>query len=112
MSVFYGDLSYCEIFVYGNVFVEGDGEGNSQIVYYGGDSGNVVCYCKGILYFFYNIVVLECSGNMMFLCLLMNDEIVDVCNNVFYVEQMGFCLVMFNVVGVFDLMCNWIKLGW
>ena len=34
------DPSYGETFVYGNVLIEPDGAGNSQIVHYGGDSGD------------------------------------------------------------------------
>ena len=39
--------SYRKTFVYGNVLVETDGSGNSQIVHYGGDSGNEGFYRKG-----------------------------------------------------------------
>ena len=35
------DPRYRDTFVYGNVLIEPDGAGNSQIVHYGGDSGNL-----------------------------------------------------------------------
>ena len=38
---------YRRTFVYGNVLVEADGEGNSQIVHYGGDSGDPVGLPQG-----------------------------------------------------------------
>ncbi|MEM6706000.1 MAG: polysaccharide-degrading enzyme [Acidobacteriota bacterium] len=111
-STLYDDPSYRQTFVYGNVLIEGDGEGNSQIVHYGGDSGNTARYRKGTLYFFHNTVVSERSGNTTLLRLPTNDETADVRNNVLYVEQPGSRLAMLNAAGVLDLVRNWTKPGW
>jgi len=64
--------SYRETFVYGNVLIEPDGAGNSQIVHYGGDSGNEAIYRKGTLYFFNNTVVSTRAGNTTLLRLSTN----------------------------------------
>ena len=49
--------SYRETFVYGNVLIEFDGEGNRQMIHYGGDSGREERYRNGTLYFYHNTVV-------------------------------------------------------
>lgn len=111
-SALYDDPSYRETFVYGNVLIEGDGEGNSQIVHYGGDNGNTARYRKGTLHFFHNTVISERTGNTTLLRLSTNDESADVRNNVLYVEQPGSRLAMLNSAGVLDLVRNWTKPGW
>src|SRR5215510_7399457 len=57
------DPSYHTTFVYGNVLIEYDADGNSQITHYGGDSGNTDDYRKGTLYFYNNTVVTNRSGH-------------------------------------------------
>ena len=47
----------------GNVLVELDGDGNSQIVHYGGDSGDESRYRGGTLWFVHNTVWSERTGN-------------------------------------------------
>ena len=98
-SALYDDPSYRETFVYGNVLIEGDGEGNSQIVHYGGDSGDTSRYRKGTLHFFHNTVVSERTGNTTLLRLSSNGESADVRNNVLYVEAQGSRLAMLNSSG-------------
>jgi len=44
------DPRYRTTFVYGNVLVEHDDQSNSQILHYGGDSGDTTIYRKGTLY--------------------------------------------------------------
>jgi hypothetical protein len=45
------DPSYRQTLVYCNILIKPDGGGNSQIVHYGGDSGNEAIYLKGTLLF-------------------------------------------------------------
>ena len=61
-------------YVYGNVLIEPDGAGNSQIVHYGGDSGRRPNYRKGTLYFYHNTVVSTRAGNTTLFRLSTNDE--------------------------------------
>ena len=111
-SVVVDHPSYDETFVYGNVLIESDGEGNSQIVHYGGDSGTRADYRKGTLYFFHNTVVSTRIGNTTLLRLSTNDETADVRNNVLYVSASGSRLAMLSSDGVLDLTHNWVKPGW
>lgn len=104
--------SYRKTFVYGNVLIEPDGEGNSQIVHYGGDSGTVSDYRKGTLYFFNNTLVSTRSGNTTLLRLSTNDEGADVRNNILYVTASGNRLAMLSSAGILDLSHNWLKAGW
>lgn len=69
-----GDPSYRDTFVYGNVLIEPDGDGNSQIVHYGGDSGTEADYRKGTLHFVHNTVLSERSGNTTLVRLSSGDE--------------------------------------
>jgi hypothetical protein len=104
--------SYGQTFVYGNVLVEPDGAGNSQIVHYGGDSGATGIYRKGTLHFFHNTVVSSRSGNTTLLRLSTDDEHADVRNNVLYVTAAGDRLALLDADGTLDLSHNWLKPGW
>jgi hypothetical protein len=104
--------SYEETFVYGNVLIEPDGAGNSQIVHYGGDSGATEIYRKGILHFFHNTVVSLRSGNTTLVRLSTDDESADVRNNILYVTVAGSRLALLDADGVLALSHNWTKPGW
>jgi hypothetical protein len=111
-GVIVADPSYRETFVYGNVLIEPDGAGNSQIVHYGGDSGDESIYRKGTLHFFHNTVVSSRSGNTTLLRLSSDAEFADVRNNVLYVTNTGNRLAMLDGSGSLDLSHNWMKPGW
>jgi hypothetical protein len=109
------DPRYRETFVYGNVLIEPDGAGNSQIVHYGGDSPTPAIYRKGTLHFFHNTVVsnrISGSGNTTLLRLSTDDEHADVRNNVLYVVASGSHLALLDADGTLDLSHNWLKPGW
>jgi hypothetical protein len=106
------DLSYGKTFVYGNILIEPDGAGNSQIVHYGGDSGDESIYRKGILYFYNNTVVSTRTGNTTLLRLSTNDETCDCRNNIVYTTAAGSRLALLNEAGVVGLKNNWLKSGW
>jgi hypothetical protein len=104
--------SYDRTFVYGNVLIEPDGAGNSQIVHYGGDSGNTAIYRKGVLHFFHNTLVSLRTGNTTLVRLSTDDETADVRNNVLYVAAGGHRLAMVDASGELVLAHNWLKPGW
>lgn len=104
--------SYRETFVYGNVLIEPDGAGNSQIVHYGGDNGDEALYRKGTLHFYQNTVVSYRSGNTTLLRLSTDDETADMRNNVLYVAASGDRLGIVDETGTALLSHNWIKPGW
>ncbi|MEB2343913.1 MAG: hypothetical protein OZ948_04150 [Deltaproteobacteria bacterium] len=100
------------IFVYGNVLVEPDGAGNSQIVHYGGDSGDLSIYRKGMLHFFHNTVVSKRSGHTTLLRLSSDDETADVRDNLLYVTAEGSELALLDGSGTLLLSHNGLKFGW
>jgi hypothetical protein len=103
---------YGTTLVYGNVLIEPDGAGNSQIVHYGGDSGDEDVYRKGTLHLYNNTIVSTRSGNTTLLRLSTNDEHADARNNVVWVTAPGSALAMLATAGVLDLRNNWLKTGW
>lgn len=104
--------SYRKTFVYGNILIEPDGAGNSQIVHYGGDSGAESIYRKGTLYFYNNIMVSSRTGNTTLLRLSTNDETCDCRNNIIYATAPGSHLALLNEAGILHLKNNWLKSGW
>ena len=106
------DPRYRETFVYGNILIEPDGAGNSQIVHYGGDSRNSDSYRKGKLYFYNNTVVSTRRGNTTLLRLSTNEERAECWNNVVYVTADGNRLAMLASAGAQNLSHNWLKPGW
>lgn len=106
------DPRYRSTYVYGNVLIEHEGEGNSQIVHYGGDSGRPDWYRKGTLYFYNNTVVSTREGHTTLFRLSTNDERAECWNNILYVTADGDRLAWLNESGVLNLGRNWIKRGW
>ncbi|TAH36434.1 MAG: polysaccharide-degrading enzyme [Planctomycetota bacterium] len=103
---------YRATFVYGNVLVEPDGAGNSQICHYGGDSGITSQYRKGTLHFYHNTVVSTRSGNTTLFRLSTNQESADCRNNVVYALAGGSRLALLDSSGILDLWNNWLSQGW
>ncbi len=103
---------YRTTFVYGNVLVEADSQGNSQIIHYGGDSGATGGYRKGTLHFYHNTLVSTRSGNTTLVRLSTDDEHGDVRDNILYTTAPGSYLAMLSSAGVLDLRDNWIRDGW
>jgi hypothetical protein len=106
------DPSYRQTFVYGNILIEPEGAGNSQILHYGGDSGVLSDYRKGVLYFYNNTIISTRSGNTTLMRLSTNDETADVRNNIIYVTAPGTRLALMNADGVMNFSHNWTKPGW
>jgi hypothetical protein len=97
--------------VYGNLLIEPDGAGNSQIVHYGGDSGNTSIYRKGTLHFYHNTVVSTRSGNTTLLRLSTDEEFCDCRNNILLVTASGNRLGLLDSSGRLFLTHNWLKPG-
>ncbi len=103
---------YRKTFVYGNVLIEPDGAGNSQITHYGGDNGDATTYRKGTLYFYNNTVVSTRAGNTTLFRLSTNEETCDARNNIFYVTASGTSLAMLDDTGAIFIQNNWLKPNW
>ena len=106
------DPAYEKTYVYGNILKDEEEVGNSQIVHYGGDSGNLDKYRKGTLYFYNNTVISGHSGNTTLLRLSTNEEYADVFNNILFVTESGARFALMNSAGHISIRNNWLKSGW
>jgi hypothetical protein len=104
------DPAYLQTFVYGNVLIEPDNAGNSQIVHFGGDSDNTAIY-RGTLYFWNNTVVSTRAGNTTLLRLSTNDQTAEVRNNIIHVTAPGYRLALSNSAGTLRYGWNLFKPG-
>ncbi|MCC6150995.1 MAG: fibronectin type III domain-containing protein [Planctomycetes bacterium] len=103
---------YNTTYVYGNVLIEPNGAGNSQILHYGGDNGNTATYRKGTLYFYGNTIVSTRTGNTTLMRLSTNSETCDCRNNIIYVSAAGSFLGLIDDTGVLNYRNNWLKTGY
>lgn len=108
----YDSTSYRSTYVYGNIFIEPEGAGNSQICHYGGDSGNEIQYRKGTLYFYNNTVISTRTGHTTLFRLSSESESCDSRNNIIYTSAAGSNLAIIDNTGKVDLYSNWFKTGW
>lgn len=104
--------SYSSTFVYGNVLIEPDGAGNSQIIHYGGDSGTTADYRKGTLYLYNNTIISTRSGNTTLVRLSTNDETAEIFNNIIYNTASGQQMAIIDDDGTANLSHNWLKTDW
>ncbi|MEO1032679.1 MAG: T9SS type A sorting domain-containing protein [Bacteroidota bacterium] len=111
-SALYNDPSYTTTYVYGNILMEPDGAGNSQILHYGGDNGTTSNYRKGHLYFYNNTVISTRNSNTTLARLSTSDETMNAFNNVIYITENGNRLAMIDNTGTLNIHHNWIKTGW
>lgn len=111
-SAIRNDPAYLSTYVYGNVLIEHAGDGNRQMVHYGGDSGNTASYRKGTLYFYNNTLVSNRTDRTTLFRGSTNDETIDARNNIFYSTAAGSTVSLADEFGVFNLSRNWIKPGW
>jgi len=105
-----GDPAYQQTFVYGNVLIEPDGAGNSQIAHFGGDSDVTENY-RGTLYFWNNTVVSTRTGNTTLLRLSTNGQTAEVRNNIIYVTAGGNRLALSDSAGTLRYGWNLFKPG-
>lgn len=106
------DPRYRATWVYGNLLIEREGDGNSQIVHYGGDSGKKAWYRQGTLYFYNNTVISTRTSPTMLFRLSAGDEQVDCRNNLVYVTDNGRSLAILDGQGRVTLQNCWFKTGW
>ncbi|MHC4714453.1 MAG: right-handed parallel beta-helix repeat-containing protein [Planctomycetota bacterium] len=106
------DPRYRETFVYGNVLIEHEGDGNPEMVTYGGDMGDPSRYRNGTLYFYNNTVISHRSDKWFLLKLKTNDESADVRNNIIYGTGPGGNCAMSGWAGTLRMSHNWLKPGW
>lgn len=106
------DPRYKETFVYGNILIEPDGDGNPEMVTYGGDMGDPSKYRKGTLYFYNNTVISHRTDEWFVIKLKTADESGDVRNNIIYGTGSGELCAISGWHGTLSMSHNWIKPGW
>lgn len=103
---------YARTFIYGNILIEPDGAGNSQILHYGGDGGDTGMYRRGTLYFYHNTVVSTRSGNTTLMRLSTTDVHAEVLDNILFCTAGGAYLAITSGNGQTTLADNWLPTGW
>jgi hypothetical protein len=106
------DDAYRSTFIYGNILIEPEGDGNPEMITYGGDMGEPEYYHKGILYFYNNTIVSKRTDTTTIFKLKTKDESCDARNNVFYTAAPGATLAISMYEGTVYMSHNWIKPGW
>ena len=101
--------AYRTTLVYGNILLEHDGQGNRQMVHYGGDSGSTANYRKGKLHFYHNTLVSERVGRSTLFRLATNDEQADVRNNIFFNAGGPNTLELASTAGTYAFKNNWVR---
>ncbi|MCA9016913.1 MAG: right-handed parallel beta-helix repeat-containing protein, partial [Planctomycetaceae bacterium] len=105
------DPRYRSTYVYGNVLVKQKDDSNSQVIHYGGDSGDESAYRKGTLFFYNNTVVSRRASTTLVL-LSTGSEHLDCRNNILYTTHAGNSFAILDEKGTASLSYNWIKAGW
>ncbi len=112
-SELYNDPAYATTFVYGNVLIEPEGDGNRNMVHYGGDlTGRQGTYRKGTLHFYHNTVVTRRTDVTTVFGPSSTDENIDARNNIFYSSTSGSNIAITSGSGITDLTNNWLPTGW
>lgn len=106
------DPAYQTTFVYGNVILEPNADGNKQLIHYGGDSGTTTGYRKGTLHFFNNTVISRRPDQTTLFRFSTNDEQCEARNNIFYTTNTGSSLALVDASGVLNYSHNWLKAGY
>lgn len=105
------DPRYRETFVYGNVLIEHEGDGNPQMVHYGGDNNRTERYRKGTLYFYNNTCVSTRKTRTTLFRLSTNDETCDMRNNIVFTTAAGDTFDLIDETGTLKMSHNWLKTG-
>jgi hypothetical protein len=106
------DPQYQQTWVYGNVLIERERDGNNQIVHFGGDSGNQASYRNGTLYFYHNTILTHRTGATTVFRLSSANATVKCCNNIFQVTNSKGRLALMSEQGQMELGRNWLTQGW
>lgn len=104
------DSAYRSTFVYGNIMIKRHKTNNSQVVHYGGDSGEQRRYRKGALYFINNTVLSQGGRQVTLFRLSSGSEMVDARNNIFH--SVDGVIRVGNNIGAISLRRNWLTTGW
>jgi len=105
------DPAYAVTRVYGNVLLELDDGLNSQVIHFGGDSGNAAAY-RPTLWLWHNTLVSRRAGNTTWLRLSSAGQRAEAWNNALHVTAPGDRLALLEGAGSLRLGGNWLTAGW
>jgi hypothetical protein len=108
----YDDPAYRTTLVYGNILIEPAGDGNRQMIHYGGDNGNQARYRAGMLHLYGNTLVSLRPDRTVMLRLSTAAEHADARNNIVYTTAPGSTVALLEDVGVLACASNWLKPGY
>ncbi len=108
----YDANNYQKTYVYGNILVESDNTGNSQMIHYGWDSGNETYYRRGTIYLYYNTFVSRRSGKTTLIRLATKDAKADIQNNIIFASAGSGQLAITAGRWIVNMQNNWITEGW
>lgn len=120
LALIYGDPGYATSYVYGNLIDIAANNTNTQLLFYGGDSGQTANYRQGTLYFYNNTMVVAGDGagaypDAFLFFLSQPSARAEVWNNVFYAvpatpgHQPKIMAMAYAGAGTVNLMNNWIS---
>lgn len=106
------DVGYHTTHVYGNILIEPAGDGNRQMIHYGGDGGTSSMWRNGTLYLYGNTMISERTDRTTWMRLSSNAESCDARDNIMVtVAAAGSTLSLLDTDGVLTLTHNWFKPG-
>jgi len=108
-STLAGEPEYQKTFVYGNIIIERNDVGNSQMIHFGQDA---YMYPRANGYFYNNTFVsLRTGGTIIFMA--DNTGFVDCRNNIIYMTAAGStCTIANDSTGTVNMTHNWLKPGY
>ncbi len=111
-SNIYNNAFYKKTYVYGNILIESENQGNTKIVHYGGDSSKKAQYRNGNLYFYNNTVISTRKGSTGLMGLSNDNCFAYIYNNIFYCTKGNGALSILEKNGSAIFKGNWIQANW
>ncbi len=105
-----GAPDYDRILVYGNTFIEGDGDGSAQLLLFGG--GGSEAPRPGALYLYDNTFLSQRSDRTTVMAVSSSQHEVQLHNNVLHATAGGKLLTLLSGDGPVTMGANWITTGW
>lgn len=108
----YDAYNYQKTYVYGNILIESDDTWNSQMIHYGGDSGDETYYRRGTIYLYYNTFVSRRTTNTTLIRLATSDAKADIKNNIIFAVAGKGKLAITTGKWLVNMQNNWITEAW
>jgi hypothetical protein len=106
------DPLYAETMVWGNVLLKSAPASNNQVIHFGGDSGELKRYRRGVLYLWNNTVVSLRPGNTVLVRPSHRGCHIECRNNIVFVAPRDGRLCILAEPAGLDIAHNWFSTGW